>query len=224
MYTQTQETNQDRPRIAVDAVLFSIDKKKLKVLLIKIKQGQYKDKWCLPGGQIEYRESLEDAVKRILFQKTNITGVYLEQLYTFGDPERDIRSRSVSVAYFALVNDPEIFKIQTTPYYSDIEWKDIAELPELAFDHKEIIKTAHERLKAKINYSNIVYSLLPTEFTLTQLQSVYEIILQEKLDKRNFRKKITAIGMVEKSNKRLVGQPFRPAQLFHFTQRKLIFN
>ena len=207
--------------MAVDAVLFSIDKKKLRVLLIKIKQGQYEDKWCVPGGLILAEETLEEAVKRILFQKTNVSGVYLEQLYTFGDLGRDSRSRAISVAYFALLNKPEGYNIGTTPYYADIEWKNVAELPELAFDHKKIIETAHQRLKAKIGYSNIVYSLLPTDFSLTQMQNVYEIILGEKLDKRNFRKKILGIELVEKSNKILSGQAYRPAQLYHFTQRRL---
>lgn len=223
MYKDAQNTTEQAPKVAVDSVIFSIQDRTLRVLLIKIKDGPYANKWCLPGGLVGNTESLEDAVKRILFQKANISGIYLEQLYTFGEPNRDSRGRSVSVAYYALINDPKAFNIQTTEYYDNIEWIDISKLPELAFDHKEILKVAHERLKAKIGYSNIVYSLLPKDFTLTELQRVYEIILQEKLDKRNFRKKMLSMEIVEKSNKQTTGQPFRPAQLFHFTQRKLMF-
>lgn len=209
------------PKVAVDAALFAIDKNQLKVLLIKLKKGPYEKKWCLPGGLVGISESLDEAAKRALFQKANIVGVHLEQLYTFGDPKRDVRSRSISVAYFALVKDPKEFKIETTPYYSQICWWPINNLPKMAFDHKKIIQTAKKRLQVKIVYSNISYSLLPTEFTLSQLQKVYEIILEQKLDKRNFRKRIVSLDLVKKTGKKLGGEQHRPAQLYRFPQRGL---
>lgn len=218
-----KDTNlEQQPKIAVDAAVFAIDQKELKVLMIKIAEGAYGGKWCLPGGLVGYNESLEQAVKRILFQKTNISGLYLEQLYTFGDPDRDNRSRAISVAYFALVNNIESFKIQTIPYYAEVKWTKVDEISETAFDHKQIVKYALARLQAKLSYTNIAYTLLPNDFTLTELQQIYEIILQKKLDKRNFRKKIMALGLVEQSEEKLTGKPFRPAQLFHFTQKKLV--
>jgi len=209
------------PRVAVDAVLFAVDKGQLKVLLIKINNEPYKDMYALPGGLVEIKETLDEAIKRILFQKTNINEVYLEQLYTFGALDRDIRSRAISVAYFALINDLGKYNLKTTSYYSDISWYSVRDLPKMAFDHKQIVEFAHERLKAKINYSNIVYSLLPSEFTLTQMQKVYELILGEKLDKRNFRKKILALELIKETDKKLKGESNRPAKLYKFIDRKL---
>ncbi len=176
--------------MAVDAVLFAVVKGQLQVLLIKIINGFYKEKWALPGGLIGISESLDEAAKRVLFQKTNIGDIHLEQLYSFGDPKRDARERSISVAYFSLVDDFRKHHLKTTSYYSDISWFPVNKLPQMAFDHREIIAFALARLRAKVGYSNIVYSLLPSEFTLTELQKTYEIILGQKLDKRNFRKKI----------------------------------
>lgn len=212
------------PSVAVDSVLFVVEQDQLKVLLIKIKSGPYKEMWALPGGLVGLEETLDDAAQRVLFQKTNVKDIYLEQLCTFGDTNRDIRGRSVSVAYFALVNNLNSFKIKTTPFYSEIAWFPIKALPAMAFDHEEIINYAWKRLKAKVGYSNIVYSLLPEEFTLTEMQRVYEIILGEPIDKRNFRKRILSLGMVEVTGKRKEGDPHRPAKLFHFSKRELVFN
>lgn len=211
------------PAVAVDAVLFAIQQEELKVLLIKISEDVYKDRWALPGGLVKIDESLDEAAKRILFQKTNVEGIHLEQLYTFGDPKRDLRGRSVSVAYFALVNDINKFRPKTTSYYSEIAWWPIQSLPVMAYDHEKIIKEADQRLKAKINYTNIVYSLLPGEFSLTELQKTYEIILGEKIDKRNFRKKIFSLGLVKEVGQKRLGEPNRPAELYKFCQKKLVY-
>lgn len=219
----TETKNQGQIKVAVDAVLFCIKNQSLNALLIQIAQGPYKDKWCLPGGLVEAEESLEEAVTRIGFEKANISNVYMEQLYTFGDPNRDVRSRSISVAYFALINEKTGYKVKTTPYYAKIEWIEINKLPELAFDHKKIIEAAYQRLKAKIGYSNIVYSLLEKEFTLSQLQEIYEIILGKELDKRNFRKKMLALNLVTEVKNKLHGQ-HRPAQLYRFRQNSIVFT
>lgn len=212
------------PVVAVDAVLFTIDQGQLKVLLIKIKNGPYHDKWATPGGLVQIDENLDDAAKRILFKKTNIGDVHLEQLYSFGDIERDVRERAISVAYFALINDPRSFMLKTTSYYSEISWFSVKKLPSLAFDHQKIIECAYERLKSKLGYTNIVYSLLPKEFTLTELQKIYEIILDEKIDKRNFRKQIMLLNLVINTGKKQEGKQYRPAELFKFSQRKIFIT
>jgi len=209
------------PAVAVDAVLFTLDQGQLKVLLIKINNGPYQNKWALPGGLVQLNETLDEAAKRVLFQKTNIGDIHLEQLYTFGDLKRDTRGRVISVAYFALVSHPNNYKVKTTPYYSEITWQPIKNLPLMAFDHRKIIEDALERLKAKLEYTNIVYSLLPKEFTLTDLQKTYEIILGKKLDKRNFRKKMIFSSLIEKTGKKRKGEPHRPARLYRFAERKL---
>lgn len=210
------------PAVAIDAVLFTIEKDKLKILLIKINHGPYKKKWALPGGLVQLKETLDDAAKRVLFQKTNIGDIHLEQLYSFGDLDRDVRGRVISVAYFALINNPDNFKIRTTPYYSEISWWLVKKLPAMAFDHQKITDYALKRLRSKIEYTNIVYSLLPKEFTLSEMQKVYEIILSHKIDKRNFRKKMNSIGLIEKTGKKQKGKNHRPAELYKFIKRKLM--
>ncbi len=202
--------------VAVDAVIFNIAEGKLNVLLIQINDGIYKDKWAVPGGLIGENETPEEAISRILAKKTGLKNVYLEQLYTFGDPNRDKRQRSISIAYFALIPSPNEISLEDPGYYKDIKWVQVSKLPEMAFDHKEVVNKANQRLKSKLGYSNIAYSLLPKEFTLTEVQEVYEIILSEKMDKRNFRKTIIAKDIIEETTNILRGQSFRPAKLYKF--------
>ena len=211
------------PKVAVDSLIFTIREKSLNILLIKINSGPYVNKWAIPGGLIKNNENLDKAAKRILSEKAGIKGIYLEQLYTFGDVKRDVRKRSISVSYFALV-DSDKFSPRTTEYYSDIKWWPIDKLPPLAFDHKEMVNCGRERLQAKIEYSNIAYGLLPREFTLTELQKVYETILGRKLDKRNFRKKIKMLNILEPAKKTRTGQKNRPAKLYQFKKRSLVFT
>lgn len=209
------------PLVAVDTVVFRITNEGLSVLLIQIGSGIYKDKWAVPGGLVRVNESLDDAAIRVLNEKAHLTHVYLEQLYTFGDVDRDKRGRSISVSYFALLPSTEELNVEIQTYYKDIKWFLLNNLPELAFDHKKIIETALQRLRDKLSYTNIVYSLLPKEFALTQLQSVYETILGKKLDKRNFRKKMLALGIVEPLDKRETNVVHRPAVLYKFRARRL---
>lgn len=207
------------PAVAVDALIFSVINNDLKVLLIKIKSGPYKDKWALPGGIVGINESLEKAATRILSEKAGVDEIYLEQLATFGNPKRDSRGHIVSVAYFALVNS-NIFYPKTPEYYADIDWKSVNKLPVMAFDHKEIAQYGKERLINKLAYSNIAYALLPKEFTMTELQNIYEAVMGKKLDKRNFRKKFLEIKLIKETNKeRMVGAS-RPAKLYTFSERK----
>jgi len=207
------------PRVATDAVIFAVIDGALKVLLIRIGEGAYGGSWALPGGLVRMDESLDEAAERILSEKAGVDGVYLEQLGAFGDLDRDRRGRSVSVAYFALVNGEEHLP-KTIEYYSDIAWKDVSRLPKLAFDHAKIIRVAEERLRSKLGYSNIAYGLMPKEFTLTELQALYEIILGHELDKRNFRKKIKDIGLVTHTGNIRQSERSRPARLYSFTHRR----
>jgi len=174
--------------------------------------------WAIPGGLVKSNESVEQAAKRHLSVKTGVHDVYLEQLYTFGDIQRDPYGRVVSVAYFALIPNSGV-TLKTTEKYTDIMWISIKKLPRLAYDHKEIIRVAVQRLKAKLGYTTISYSLLPKEFTLSELQNVYEIILGKNLDKRNFRRKILERGLVQTTGKVRRGEASRPAALFAFKKR-----
>jgi 8-oxo-dGTP diphosphatase len=183
------KTNLLSPKVAVDTVVLSILDDRLKVLLLQIKEGMYAKKWAVPGGLVQSGETLDLAAERVMEQKTNLKIKHLEQLYTFGELNRDLRSRAISVAYFLLLNMAEKLEIRKPDYYQDMAWFDVNKLPKMAFDHEKIIKTATARLQDKIAYSNVAYALLPTEFTLTELQHIYEIIWGRPLDKRNFRKK-----------------------------------
>ncbi len=211
------------PAVAVDTLIFTIKNDKLMTLLIQIGDGPYKNKWALPGGIVQIDETLDNSAKNILKKKAGISGVYMEQLYTFSDLNRDVRGRIVSVAYFALVSSDK-FNLKTMDYYSDIGWCDVKNLPQLAFDHKKIIKYGLDRLQNKIEYSNIVYGLLPETFTLTEMQQIYEIILDKKIDKRNFRKKILSLNLLEATKKVRAGAKHRPAKLYKFKKKKLMFT
>lgn len=211
------------PAVAVDTLVFTVREDRLNVLLIKLSRGTYQDQWALPGGLVQLAETLDEAAERTLKEKGGLHGIYLEQLYTFGNPDRDTRGRSVSVAYFALVNSDRL-EPKTTDYYSDIRWHAIDKLPALAFDHQEIIQKGIQRLRDKIGYSNIAYGLLPKEFTLTEMQRAYETILGRELDKRNFRKQVKAWGIVEPTHKTQSGLKSRPAELFRFKKRSLVFT
>jgi 8-oxo-dGTP diphosphatase len=206
-------------RLAVDTAIFSVIGGRLKVLLVRIGSGSYEGKWALPGGLVRVDESLDMAAERVLSEKAGVDDIYLEQLYTFGAVDRDVRGRSVSTAYFALVNSDRCLPA-VIEYYSDIAWYDAERLPKMAFDHLKIVSAGIDRLRNKLGYSNIAYGLLPKEFTMTELQVAYEIILGHELDKRNFRKKIQDIELVrETGNIRKSGQS-RPARLYSFSERK----
>ena len=211
------------PAVAVDTLIFTIRKDKLMVLLIEIGSGPYKNKWALPGGLVQIDETLDETAKNVLKKKAGIKGIYMEQLYTFSDIDRDVRGRMISVAYFALVNSDKL-NLKTMDYYSDIDWVEVNKLPSMAFDHKKIIEYGLDRLRSKIDYSNIVYGLLPKEFTLTQLQRIYEIVLNKSIDKRNFRKQILKFDLLEETGKEQSGVKNRPAKLYKFKRMKLVFT
>jgi 8-oxo-dGTP diphosphatase len=205
--------NYPHPAVTTDVVLFTIRHGVLSVLLIHRGNSPYKGMWALPGGFLDIDEDLEACAKRELLEETGIEGVYLEQLYTFGDPQRDPRERVISVTYFALSQSANLSpKASSDAALAD--WFSISELPELAFDHANIIQLAHNRLVSKLGYTTIAFKMLPKSFTLSQLQSVYEILLNEKLDKRNFRKGILARNIIKETGEYARTGNHRPAKTY----------
>jgi 8-oxo-dGTP diphosphatase len=203
-------------RVTVDTVIFTIRDNELQVLLVRRAIAPYKGRWAIPGGFVLANESLDDAARRELREETGVGDVWLEQLYTFGDPKRDPRGRVVTVAYFALVS-PDRAPPLAGSDAADAQWWPATNPPHpLAFDHQHILSVALERLRGKLSYTNIGFELLPQKFTLSQLQRVHEAILGETLDKRNFRKRVDALGVVRPLNESMREGTGRPAQLFTF--------
>ncbi len=202
--------------VTVDCVVFGLDDH-LKVLLIERRNEPYAGSWALPGGFIRPKESLEDAARRELAEETGVRDVFLEQLYTFGAPERDPRARVVSVAYYALA---KLRELRADTDASDARWFEVRALPPLAFDHEEIVRVAQERLRGKVRYQPIGFELLPTKFTLSELQKLYETVLERPLDKRNFRKKILSMGLLDELDERQKAVAHRAARLYRFNKRK----
>ncbi len=205
----------DRPSVTVDVVIFSLVKDELQVLLVKREAAPFVNSWAIPGSFVKIDESLEEAAVRALADKTGIHDVYMEQLYTFGTPRRDPRTRVITIAYFALVPHDAI-----APYpgreTAEINWFPIAKLPTLAFDHAQIIDYALTRLRYKLEYTSVGFQLLPNEFTLTELQKAYQIILGEQLDKRNFRRKILSANILEETGEKKKDGEGRPAMLYRY--------
>ncbi len=206
-------------KIAVDAIVFGYDKEGLKVLLISPKYGKFKDFWALPGGFVKDNETLIKAVKRELKEETGVKTNYLEQLYTFGDLDRDPRMRVVSVAYFGLVN-PKHSVLKADTDAKDAKWFGIDNLPKLAYDHNDILTVALSRLQSKLQYQPIGFDLLNKSFPFSDLETLYQTILQKNIDRRNFRKKILSFGFLEETGEKLSIGSGRPAKLFRFNKKK----
>jgi 8-oxo-dGTP diphosphatase len=207
-------TKYERPSVTVDLVIFTLRQEQLQVLLIRRKQWPFEGTWALPGGFVRIDESLEEAARRELAEETGVRDVYLEQLYTFGAPDRDPRTRVITVAYFALVNSDQLV-LQAATDAADVNWFPATAPPPLAFDHAEILGYAIRRLRYKLEYSAVGFQLLPEQFTLTELQTAYEIVLGESLDKRNFRRRILESEVVEETGGYRTGE-HRPARLYRF--------
>jgi len=201
--------------VAVDVVVLSVIEGRLNVLLTQTNKPELKGLWAVPGGLVAPDESLDAAVLRVLATKTGLTNVLTEQLATFGDPGRDPFGRVISVAYIALVH-ADAQTLATTREYDAIAWRPVDHLPRMAYDHKEIVRTAVQRLRARLTYTTIARGILAEEFTLTEMQELYEHILGHTLDKRNFRKKILSAGIIEKTGRQRRGQRSRPAALYRF--------
>lgn len=207
-------------QVAVDLVVFTIRDGALQALLIRRGVPPFQDEWALPGGFVK-DETLEAAARRELEEETGLKDVYLEQLCSFGDPGRDPRGRIVSVAYFALIR-PEPVRGATDA--AEARWFPAAKPPRLAFDHAAILATGLRRLRAKLGYTTLGSQLLPKEFSLTQLQELYETLLERPLDKRNFRRRLLSLGLVRPvAGKRSRGA-HRPAQLYAFRSPDLVLD
>jgi len=209
------------PAVTTDVVLFTIREHRLQILLIRRGGEPFKGHWALPGGFLGIDEDLEEGALRELEEETGVSGVYLEQLRTYGKPERDPRERVISVAYYALAPS-ERFQLQAASDAAEASWFAIGELPTLAFDHDEIIRTAHERLVAKLDYSTIAFQFMPESFTLSELQQVYEILLDAEVDKRNFRKWALALEQIVETGAHRRRGSHRPARLYRLKRRDRI--
>lgn len=207
--------------VTCDVVVMTIREGELSVLLVQRSRPPYRGRWALPGGFVEPQETLQEAAVRELEEETGVGSLFLEQLYTFGDPGRDPRGRVVSVAYLAL---GPLDRLGARPG-SDagaVRWFPIRSLPPLAFDHARIVEMAVFRLRGKLAYSTVGLHLVPDRFTLSELQRAYEIVLDRKLDKRNFRRKILSLGLLRRHDVESRGR-HRPAQLYSFRSKEMMY-
>jgi 8-oxo-dGTP diphosphatase len=208
-----------RAALTVDCVVFGFDEGDLKLLLIQRDLEPFAGKWALPGGFVRVNETLDEAALRELQEETGIAKVYLEQLFSFGETKRDPRERVVTVAYYGLVKLID-HRIKGATDARNAAWFDINDLPKVAFDHGEIIEMGLQRLKSKVRYEPLGFELLPPKFTLTQLQHLYETILETTLDKRNFRKKILGMDLLIETDEIEQDVAHRAARLYRFDEPK----
>jgi ADP-ribose pyrophosphatase YjhB (NUDIX family) len=214
--------------VAVDVAVFTVLTGRPHVLLVRPRAGAFAGQWALPGGRVRAEESLDDAARRELEAQSGLRNIYLEQLYTFGSPQRDPQGRVVSVAYVALIHGGRLRRRTARDAerhegsgdkYADATWAPVSRLPALGYDHRTVARTALARLRAKLEYTNLVYTLLPAAFTLGELQEMYEAILGRTLDRRNFRKKVLALGLLRPLGRMRRGA-HRPAALYAFHHRR----
>lgn len=213
----TYQYEYPRPSVTVDCVVFGLDfdNESLQVLLIKRAHAPFQDAWALPGGFVRMEESLEEAAARELSEEAGLRDVFLEQLFTYGDTDRDPRGRVISIAYYALVK-PSLHNLKADTDASDAAWFSLDEVPELAFDHQRILDMARERLRGKVRYQPIGFELLPERFTLSQLQRLYEIVLERPIDKRNFQRKFQRMGILHDTGEMQQNVAHRAARYYTF--------
>ncbi len=206
---------------SIDCVIFGFDAGELKILLIERNEEPYKDWLALPGYMVEQDEGIDEAAERILYLLTGLRDLPMRQFHTFGEVDRHPKGRVITVGYYALIriNGQKELK-PITPYARKAIWHPVNDLPQLAFDHTEIFKSAFSKIRRRLNYQPIAFDLLPEKFTLTQLQQLYEAILSKKLDKRNFRKKMLSYGILKELDEKQKGVSYRAAKLYKFDRRK----
>lgn len=203
----------------VDNVIFGFDEGDLKVLLIKRGEEPYEAEWALPGYFVYPNEDLEAAAKRVLEELTGLKNVFLEQVETFGRPDRHPFGRVITIAYYSLIKI-SYYHIQPASIAQKAKWHSVSKIQSLAFDHKEILDSCFKRLKKTVKNRPVGFELLPRKFTLTELQHLYEAILETDLDKRNFRKKILSMDLLIDLNEVQAGVAHRPARLYQFDREK----
>jgi 8-oxo-dGTP diphosphatase len=209
----------ERPSVTVDVVIFTLRNRELHVLLVQRRRWPYEGYWALPGGFIAMDESLEQSARRELEEETGVRDVYLEQLYTFGDPGRDPRTRVISVSYFALVR-ADLHELRVSEESTAVRWFPVHSLPApLAFDHDTILHYALSRLRSKLEYTTLAFQLLPEVFSILELKDIYEQILSEKLDKGNFYRKIREADVLEETGNIREGRG-RPTRLWRFKHNR----
>ena len=213
--SESSETR--RPSVAVLVVIFTVVDGALQVLLIERSAPPAEGQWAIPGGAILHGETMEQAAVRKLAEETGVTDVFLEQLYTFGDLDPSPLDGSVGVAWFALVESAAVRLAQRTAWRP--KWWSLDQLPPLAFDNEQVIDVARTRLISKLQYTDAAYSLLPTTFTMRELQEVYEAILGRPLDKRNFRRRLLTTDFITATSEQRKEGRHRPARLYRFTNR-----
>jgi 8-oxo-dGTP diphosphatase len=210
----------ERPKVAVDTVLFAVAQGRLKTYLVQLKSGPLRGRWAFPGGLVRVGELLDDAARRELRSTTGIQCAWLEQLFTFGDPSRDPRAHVVSVAYMGLIADPARV-VAPLGKYAGGGWFELpGQLPPLAYDHSVMADYALSRLRAKLIYTNVAAFALPESFSFKELEALYTAILGRRLDRRNFRRRILAMGLLKKMPEKRFG-PHRPATLYSFQKKTL---
>jgi 8-oxo-dGTP diphosphatase len=232
-FLETYDPNQfDRPSVTVDVVMLTVKERTLEVLLVQRGEHPFKDTWGLPGGFVQMSESLEDAAARVLRSKTGLEDVFLEQLYTFGNPDRDPRTRVITVSYYALVSAQRLEALKlgknvklalvNVPWAGEVGGPVEIELEQetvpLAFDHAQIIGTAVKRLRGKLDYAPVGFQLLPERFTLRALQDVHETIHGHTVNKDSFRRRMQLSGQLEPTGEREEGTDYRPAEFYIFKE------
>jgi 8-oxo-dGTP diphosphatase len=208
---------------STDCVIFGFEAGELKVLLIERNEEPFKDWYALPGNIVGHDESVDAAASRILYELTGLRDLPMRQFHTFGEVQRHPQGRVVTIAYFALIRingQKELMPV--TQYARKAFWHPVNDLPKLAFDHTEIFNRAFKKIRAKVNYEPIAFELLPEKFTLTQLQNLYEAVLNKQLDKRNFRKKMLSYGFLKELAEKQKGVSYRAAKLYKFDKRKYV--
>lgn len=206
---------------SIDCVIFGFEAGELKILLIERNVEPFKDWRALPGYIVEQDESIDDAAERILYELSGLRDLHMQQFHTFGEVNRHPQGRVITVAYYALIriNGQKELK-PITHYARRAFWHPVNDLPKLAFDHTEIFKTGFNTIRNSLHHQPIAFELLPEKFTLTQLQSLYEAVLNKKLDKRNFRKKMLSYGFLKELDEKQKGVSYRAAKLYKFDRRK----
>lgn len=204
--------------LSIDCIIFGFQGSKLQVMLVKHADGLIKDQWALPGGFVTYNENIDVAAHRLLKDLAGVEDIYLEQLKAFGDADRYPTKRVITIAYYALTK-PENYELTPGFTASDVRWFDIDGIDLLPYDHGKMLLFAWNNLKRKVKYEPIGFNLLPQKFTLLQLQELYEAILEVKLDKPNFRRKIMKMDLLIRCNEKQKGVSHRAASLYRFDEQ-----